>query len=173
MPRCATGCLMWWDLAPASTSLWTGPTSTLMAKPTIMPIVADPPRPRYAAAVAHRRRTPHSRTIADALPADIKVCIARRPLGFGDQKLYRGSHRATELRLHHPLPSATSPSPPQMARCAPPPPGSDPADALAFCGGRRVTAERYQVGTVLCVQEKDEDRRGVSPPIPPRRRPGP
>ena len=28
----ATGCLMWWDLAPASTSPWTGPTSTLMAK---------------------------------------------------------------------------------------------------------------------------------------------
>ncbi len=69
--------------------------------------------------------------LADALPADVAVCIVA-DRGFGDQKLYRVL--TEELRsITSSAFAATSQSLPPAARCAPLPPGSDPADAHASC----------------------------------------
>jgi hypothetical protein len=90
--------------------------------------------------------------LADALPADIKVCIVA-DRGFGDQKLYRVI--TEELKFDYVIRfrgNITVTAADGEVRTA---------AAWVGTGGRArvlrdasVTAERYQVGTVLCVQEK-------------------
>jgi len=91
--------------------------------------------------------------LADALPADIKVCIVA-DRGFGDQKLYRVL--TEELKFDYVIRfrgNITVTAADGEVRTA---------AAWVGPGGRArvlrdalVTAERYQVGTVLCVQDKD------------------
>ena len=91
--------------------------------------------------------------LADALPADIKVCIVA-DRGFGDHKLYRVL--SEELKFDYVIRfrgNITVTAADGEARTA---------AAWVGAGGRArllrgasVTAERYQVGTVLCVQDKD------------------
>ena len=90
--------------------------------------------------------------LAEALPADIKVCIVA-DRGFGDQKLYRVL--TEELTFDYVIRfrgNITVTAADGEVRTA---------AAWVGAGGRArvlrdafVTAERYQVGTVLCVQEK-------------------
>jgi len=90
--------------------------------------------------------------LADALPADIKVCIVA-DRGFGDQKLYR--MLTEELKFDYVIRfrgNITVTAADGEVRTA---------ATWVGAGGRArvlrdalVTAERYQVGTVLCVQEK-------------------
>jgi hypothetical protein len=90
--------------------------------------------------------------LADALPADIKVCIVA-DRGFGDQKLYRVL--TEELKFDYVIRFrgniAVTEADGEMRTAA----------AWVGPGGRArvlrdalVTAERYQVGTVLCVQDR-------------------
>jgi hypothetical protein len=90
--------------------------------------------------------------LADALPADIKVCVVA-DRGFGDQKLYRVL--AEELKFDYVIRFRGN----ITVSAA----DGEVRTAAAWVGpGRRarvlrdalVTAERYQVGTVLCVQDK-------------------
>jgi hypothetical protein len=91
--------------------------------------------------------------LADALPAGIKVCIVA-DRGFGDQKLYRVL--TEELKFDYVIRfrgNITVTAADGEVRTA---------AAWVGTGGRArvlrgalVTAERYEVGTVLCVQEKD------------------
>jgi len=89
--------------------------------------------------------------LADALPADIKVCIVA-DRGFGDQKLYRVL--TEELKFDYVIRFrgniAVTAANGEVRTAA----------AWVGAGGRArvlrnalVTAERYQVGTILCVQE--------------------
>ncbi len=78
---------------------------------------------------------------ADALPADIKVCVVA-DRGFGDHKLYRVL--TEELAFDY---------------------------VIRFRGTITVAAERYQVGTVICVRTARCSRRGAWPPAPPMRPP--
>jgi len=90
--------------------------------------------------------------LAEALPPDIKVCIVA-DRGFGDQKLYR--LLTEELQFDYVIRfrgNITVTAADGEVRTA---------AAWVGAGGRArvlrnawVTAERYQVGTVLCVQEK-------------------
>jgi hypothetical protein len=90
--------------------------------------------------------------LADALPAGIKVCIVA-DRGFGDQKLYRVL--TEELNFDYVIrfrSNITVTAADGEVRTA---------AAWVGVGGRArvlhdalVTAERYQVGTVLCVQDK-------------------
>ena len=89
--------------------------------------------------------------LADALPADIKVCIVA-DRGFGDQKLYRVL--TEELKFDYVIRFRGN-----IAVTAA---DGEMRTAMAWVGpgGRArvlrdalVTAERYQVGTVLCVQD--------------------
>src|ERR1700691_1929253 len=91
--------------------------------------------------------------LADALPADIRVCIVA-DRGFGDQKLYRVL--TEELKFDYVIRFRGN----IMVTAA----DGEVRTAAAWvgAGGRArmlrdalVTAERYQVGSVLCVQEKD------------------
>jgi hypothetical protein len=90
--------------------------------------------------------------LAEALPADIKVCIVA-DRGFGDQKLYRvlteELHFDYVIRFRGNIMVTTT--------------DGEARTAAAWVGrggrarvlrGASVTAERYQVGTVLCVQDK-------------------
>ena len=90
--------------------------------------------------------------LADALPADIKVCIVA-DRGFGDQKLYRVL--TEELKFDYVIRFrgniAVTAANGEVRTAA----------AWVGAGGRArvlrnalVTAERYQVGTILCVQEQ-------------------
>ena len=90
--------------------------------------------------------------LADALPADIKVCIVA-DRGFGDQKLYRVL--TEELQFDYVIRFrgniAVTAADGEMRTAA----------AWVGPGGRArvlrdalVAAERYRVGTVLCVQDK-------------------
>ena len=91
--------------------------------------------------------------LADALPADIKVCIVA-DRGFGDQKLYRVL--TEELKFDYVIRfrgNITVTAADGEVRTA---------AAWVGRGGRArvlrsawVTAERYQVGSVLCVQDKE------------------
>lgn len=90
--------------------------------------------------------------LADALPAQVQVCIVA-DRGFGDQKLYR--MLTEELKFDYVIRfrgniSVTAED-------------GETRTALAWVGaggrarvlrGALVTAARYQVGTVLCVQDK-------------------
>ena len=134
---------------------------------TIYAIVADPPRPRYAAAVRlytvtttatlknHRNEYEYQVLVrlADALPADIKVCIVA-DRGFGDQKLYRVLTEQLKydyvIRFRGNIAVTAANGEVRTAAA-----WVGPGGRARVLRGALVTAERYQVGTVLCVQEKD------------------
>ena len=89
--------------------------------------------------------------LADALPADIKVCIVA-DRGFGDQKLYR--MLTEELKFDYVIRFRGNITVTGAA-------GETRTAAFVGPGGRArllrgamVTADRYQVGTVLCVQDR-------------------
>ena len=91
--------------------------------------------------------------LAEALPADIKVCIVA-DRGFGDQKLYRVL--TEELRFDylirfrgHIMVTAVDGEMRSAARWV------GPGGRARSLRGALVTAERYQVGTVLCVQDRE------------------
>ena len=90
--------------------------------------------------------------LAEILPANVKVCILA-DRGFGDQKLYRLLTEELTLsyvirfRGNHAVAAAERRDPSGGSLGSP-----EWAGALR---GAKVTAERYEVGTVVCVQEKD------------------
>jgi hypothetical protein len=90
--------------------------------------------------------------LADVLPADIKVCIVA-DRGFGDQKLYRVL--TEELKFDYVIRfrgNITVTAADGEERTASGWVG--PGGRACVLRGAMVTAERYQVGTVLCVQDK-------------------
>jgi hypothetical protein len=90
--------------------------------------------------------------LADALPADIKVCIVA-DRGFGDQKLYQVL--TEELKFDYVIRfrgNITVTAADGEARTAAAWVG--PRGRACVLRNALVTAERYQVGTVLCVQDK-------------------
>src|SRR3981081_1556780 len=91
--------------------------------------------------------------LADALPADVAVCIVA-DRGVGDQKLYRGL--TEELKFDYVIRfrgnimvTAVDGEMRSAARWV----GS--GGRARILRGALVTAERYQVGTVLCVQDPE------------------
>jgi hypothetical protein len=90
--------------------------------------------------------------LAEALPADVKVCIVA-DRGFGDQKLYRVL--TEELKFDYVIRfrgNITVTAADGEERTATGWVG--PLGRACVLRGAMVTAERYQVGTVLCVQDK-------------------
>ncbi len=91
--------------------------------------------------------------LADALAAEVKVCIVA-DRGFADQKLYRVL--AEELKFDYVIRfrgNITVTAVNGEARTAAAWVG--PGGRASVLRGALVTAERYQVGTVLCVRDKD------------------
>src|SRR4029453_12688193 len=91
--------------------------------------------------------------LANALPVDIKVCIVA-DRGFGDQKLYR--MLSEELKFDYVIRfrgNITVTTAAGEARSAAAWVG--PGGRARILRGALVTVERYQVGTVLCVQDKE------------------
>ena len=89
--------------------------------------------------------------LADALPADIKVCIVA-DRGFGDQKLYRvlteelAFDYVIRFRGNITITAATG----EVRTAAS---WVGPGGRARILRGALVTAERYPVGTVVCVQD--------------------
>jgi hypothetical protein len=91
--------------------------------------------------------------LADALPANIKVCIVA-DRGFGDQKLYR--FLTEDLKFDYVIRfrgNITVTAADGEVRTASAWVG--PGGRATVLRGALVTAERYQVGTVVCVRDKD------------------
>jgi hypothetical protein len=91
--------------------------------------------------------------LADALPANIRVCIVA-DRGFGDQKLYR--FLTEDLKFDYVIRfrgNITVTAADGDVRTASGWVG--PGGRATVLRGARVTAERYQVGTVVCVRDKD------------------
>jgi hypothetical protein len=91
--------------------------------------------------------------LADALPANIKVCIVA-DRGFGDQKLYR--FLAEDLKFDYVIRfrgniTVTAASGEMRTAAG----WVGPGGRATVLRDAMVTAERYQVGTVLCVRDKD------------------
>jgi hypothetical protein len=90
--------------------------------------------------------------LADALPADIKVCIVA-DRGFGDQKLYRVLTEQLNydyvIRFRGNIAVTAANGEVRTAAA-----WVGPGGRARVLRGALVTAERYQVGTVLCVQDK-------------------
>jgi hypothetical protein len=91
--------------------------------------------------------------LADALPADITVCIVA-DRGFGDQKLY---HVLTQqlnfdyvIRFRGNITVTALDGETRTAAA-----WVGPGGRAKVLRGAQVTADRYQVGTVLCVRDKD------------------
>src|SRR5450759_4306332 len=94
--------------------------------------------------------------LADALPADIKVCIVA-DRGFGAQKLYRVL--TEELKFDYVIRfrgniTVTSADGDVSTAAG----WVGPGGRATMLRGALVTAERYQVGTVLCVRDKEMKR---------------
>jgi hypothetical protein len=90
---------------------------------------------------------------ADALPANIRVCIVA-DRGFGDQKLYR--FLTEDLKFDYVIRfrgNITVTAADGDVRTANGWVG--PGGRASVLRGALVTAERYQVGTVVCVRDKD------------------
>jgi hypothetical protein len=103
----------------------------------------------------HRNEYEHQALVrlADALPADIKVCIVA-DRGFGDQKLYR--FLTEDLKFDYVIRfrgNITVTAADGEVRTASGWVG--PGGRASVLRGALVTAERYQVGTVVCVRDKD------------------
>ena len=108
-----------------------------------------------AALKSHRNEYEYQALVrlADALPADIKVCIVA-DRGFGDQKLYRVL--TEELKFDYVIRfrgNITVTSADGDVRTAAGWVG--PGGRASLLHGALVTADKYQVGTVLCVRDKD------------------
>jgi hypothetical protein len=91
--------------------------------------------------------------LADALPAETKVCIVA-DRGFGDQKLYR--FLTEDLKFDYVIRfrgNITVTAADGEGRTASGWVG--PGGRASVLRGALVTAERYQVGTVVCVRDKD------------------
>src|SRR5664279_4675970 len=91
--------------------------------------------------------------LADALPADIKVCIVA-DRGFGDQKLYR--FLTEQLIFDYVIRfrgNITVTSADGDVRTAAGWVG--PGGRATLLRGALVTADKYQLGTMLCVRDKD------------------
>ena len=91
--------------------------------------------------------------LADSLPADTKVCIVA-DRGFGDQKLYR--FLTEDLKFDYIIRfrgNITVTAVDGEMRTASGWVG--PGGRASVLRGALVTAERYQVGTVVCVRDKD------------------
>ena len=90
--------------------------------------------------------------LADALPADIKVCIVA-DRGFGDQKLYQVLTEQLNydyvIRFRGNIAVTAANGEVRTATA-----WVGPGGRARVLRGALVTAERYQVGSVLCVQEK-------------------
>jgi hypothetical protein len=91
--------------------------------------------------------------LADALPAGIKVCIVA-DRGFGDQKLYR--FLTEQLKFDYVIRfrgniGVTSADGDERAAIG----WVGPGGRATLLRGTLVTAERYQVGCVVCVRDKD------------------
>jgi Transposase DDE domain len=90
---------------------------------------------------------------ADARPAGIKVCIVA-DRGFGDQKLYR--FLTEQLKFDYVIRfrgniTVTSADGDERAAIG----WVGPGGRATLLRGALVTGERYQVGTVVCVRDKD------------------
>ena len=91
--------------------------------------------------------------LAEILPANIKVCILA-DRGFGDQKLYR--MLTEELNFDYMIPfrgniTVTAANGEMRTAAA----WVRPNGRARTLRGAKVTADKYLVGTVLCVQKKD------------------
>ena len=91
--------------------------------------------------------------LADALPSDIKVCIVA-DRGFGDQKLYRVLSEQLKfdyvIRFRGNITVTARHGETRTAAA-----WVGPGGRAKVLRGAEVTADRYQVGTVLCVRDKD------------------
>jgi len=91
--------------------------------------------------------------LAEALPADIKVCVVA-DRGFGDHKLYRvlteELHFDYVIRFRGNI-QVTSAAEETRTAAA----WVKPGGLVRVLRDARVTAERYQVGAVVCVRDKD------------------
>jgi hypothetical protein len=91
--------------------------------------------------------------LADALPADVTVCVVA-DRGFGDQKLYRVLTEELKfdyvIRFRGNITVAAADGELRTAAA-----WVGPGGRARVLRDALVTAERYQVGTVLCVQDKD------------------
>jgi Transposase DDE domain len=91
--------------------------------------------------------------LADALPADIKVCIVA-DRGFGDQKLYRVLTEELKfdyvIRFRGNITVTTAAGETRTASA-----WIGPGGRARVLRGALVTADRYPVGTVLCVQDRE------------------
>jgi Transposase DDE domain len=90
--------------------------------------------------------------LADALPADVEVCIVA-DRGFGDQKLYRVLTEELKfdyvIRFRGNIAVTTADGEVRTAAA-----WVGPGGRARLLRGALVTTERYQVGTVLCVQDR-------------------
>lgn len=91
--------------------------------------------------------------LADALPSDIKVCIVA-DRGFGDQKLYHVLSEQLKfdyvIRFRGNITVTARDGETRTAAA-----WVGPGGRAKVLRGAEVTADRYQVGTVLCVRDKD------------------
>jgi hypothetical protein len=91
--------------------------------------------------------------LADMLPADIKVCIVA-DRGFADQKLYRllteELHFDYVIRFRGNIKVTAADGEARTALC-----WVGSGGRATVLHGALVTADRYQVGTVICVRDKD------------------
>jgi hypothetical protein len=91
--------------------------------------------------------------LADALPANIRVCIVA-DRGFGDQKLYRILTEDLKfdfvIRFRGNITVTAADGDVRTANG-----WVGPGGRATVLRGALVTAERYRVGTVLCVRDKD------------------
>src|ERR1019366_2145804 len=164
MPRFDTGLPMSYDLAPKSKWRWTGPISTPTARrPYMLSLLTRHGRAtplvwltvETATLKNHRNEYEYQALVrlADALPADIKVCIVA-DRGFGDQKLYR--FLTEQLKFDYVIRfrgNITVTSADGDVRTAAGWVG--PGGRATLLRGALVTADKYQLGTVLCVRDKD------------------
>ena len=91
--------------------------------------------------------------LADALPSGIKVCIVA-DRGFGDQKLYHVLSEQLKfdyvIRFRGNITVSARDGETRTAAA-----WVGPGGRAKLLRGAEVTADRYQVGTVLCVRDKD------------------
>ena len=91
--------------------------------------------------------------LAEALPAEVRVCIVA-DRGFGDQKLYRvlTEELMFDYVIRFRANIAVAAADGEVRTAAG---WVGPGGRARVLRGAAVTAERYQVGSVLCVQDKD------------------
>src|SRR4051812_5438893 len=91
--------------------------------------------------------------LADALPVDIKVCIVA-DRGFGDQKLYHVLSEQLKfdyvIRFRGNITVTARDGETRTAAA-----WVGPGGRAKVLRGAEVTADRYQIGTVLCVRDKE------------------